>query len=702
MKKLLSFALAALMLMPLASCSDKQQTETSATASGAEDFITGRLGGVPEDVVIGDAAVAASYGVDMSDFDNEGYIVRTVGDKTLVLGKTEDGLDRAARYYVNYVYGKGTPADKVYGEGARIDSLTVCGRDISDYVIVVTAEHPENSYPASTAYAASELSALIKQASGKSVPVVAESAVGASPCIRLTCDGSGDNGEEGFTITVTDDGNIEILGGFMRGCLYGVYDIAEKWLGMRFIAYNYTYIYEQDVVDITPTDSYSDAPGMTLRYPYNASLNPGHQGFAVYQDQAARNKLNGNTSSAKYGYTPVVTANHGLYKYWGTDSAAENPCMTDDEINEQVIENIGKELAAAKASGALYSGNYYHVNLGQNDNNVFCYCKNCRAVANEEGSWSGPLVRLVKEIADTYAEEYPEARFGILAYWGTEKPCKVTKLPDNAFVTYCITGSCYCGPMDGSECRADRVGLSKFTVEQERANLLGWNDVTDHLKLWYYYFSDNISTPTNVLRNMYTDFQYLYSLGVREMFIEFEHTVFSYDYPASWLLSKLLWNPTMSEDEFNALRDEIMQITYGDGYRYILENTEIYDGLLKCSDRTFWGADLDMNKVAVKSEYLIHLMDKAQNLADCNRTETNVKYIKVHVLYNAVCAWYDDYKVNGTAEEAMRYDTVMAELKDILIGSGATYISFWKTNFDTPTIQEIDWESDPYTWIGMR
>lgn len=698
MKKVLSLVLAAGMLLSVVACKNTEPTVLAATSS-AEKFLADRLGSIPDDVIVGDAKTAESYGVDMSDFDSEGYIVRTIGDKTLVFGKTEDGLDRAVRYYANYVYGNPVPVDKAYGEGARLENFTICERPISDYVITVTEEHPEGAYPESTAYAATELASLIKQATGITVPV-ADDAAG-KPYIRLTCDGSGDNGEEGFTVTVTDDGNVEILGGLKRGCLYAVYDIAEKWLGMRFVSYDYTYIYEQDLVDITPDMSYSDAPGMLLRYPYNISRHPGILGFSQNADFAAKNKINGNTNAAIYGYTPVMTANHGLFKYWKTASDAENPCFNDDELNEQVIDNVGAELAAAKKSGALSAGNYYHVNLGQNDSDVFCHCDLCIKVTREEGSYAGNLVRLTKTIADTYAEEYPEARFGILAYWGTEKPCK-TKLPDNAFVTYCIVGSCYCGPMDGSECRPDRTGFSTYTVEGEKENLLGWNAVTDDLKLWYYYFSDNISTPTNVLRNMYTDFQYLYGLGVREMFVEFEHTQFDYCYPASWLLSKLLWDPNMTEAEFNALRDEIMQITYGDGWEYILENTEIYDTLLMCKDRTYWGADLDMDKVYVKSEYLIHLMNKAQSLADSARAEDNVRFIKVHVLYNALCAWYENYSVNGTDEQKDYYDSLMAELRDILESSGATYISFWRTLFNTPAISQIDWDSDPYTWIGMR
>ena len=701
MKRIISIALASLMLLTVASCGKTMPEETSATASDAEKFITDRIGAVPEGVIVGDAETAGAYGVDMSDFEDEGYIVRTVGDKTLVFGKTDDGLDRAARYYVNHVYGSDVPADKTYGEGDRVESFTVCGRDISGYVIIVTAEHPEGSYPESTNYAASELSSVIKQATGETVPVVEDA--GDRPYIRLTCDGSGDNGEEGFTVTVTDEGNIEILGGIKRGCLYAVYDIAEKWLGMRFVTVDYTYIYEQDHVNITTADSYSDAPGMNLRFPSNLSMNPGYYGFSSAPAFAAKNKLNGNTVAARYGYTPVMNADHGLYKYWETDKGGPNLCMNDEDLNERVVGNIRAELEVAKNSGKLTTGNYYHVNLGHNDHKTFCYCKECSEIIHEEGSYSGVLVRFTNMIADTFAVEYPEAMFGILAYWGTEKPCK-TKLSDNAFVTYCIICSCYCGPMDGSECREDRVGMSGYTVAEERDNFLGWKNVTDNLNFWIYYFSDNISTPTNVMRNMYKDIQYLYDLGVRELFVEFEHTLFSYDYPGSWLISKLLWDPDMSEEEFVSLRDEIMWLTYGGGYNYILENTEIYDGLLVCSDRDFWGADLDMDKVRVQSEYLIHIMNKAQSLADSAWTEQNVRLIKVHVLYNAVCAWYEDFKINGTDEEREYYDSLISELRDILVGSGATYISFWRTVLmvGALTIPEIDWETDPYTWINIR
>ena len=696
MRKLLSFTLASVMLMSAVACTKNEPVKTSSSASAAETFLVERLGAVPEGVILGDAEVAASYGVDMTDFDSEGFVVRTVGDKTLVFGKTEDGLDRAARYYANYVYGNPSPVDKVYGEGARLDCLTVCGIPIADFVITVTDEHPEGSYPESTEYAATELSSFIKQATGVTVPVVDEAE--GKPYIRLTCDGSGDNGEEGFTITVTEDGNVEILGGLKRGCLYAVYDIAEKWLGMRFLSYDYTHIYEQGAVNITPDDSYADAPKMSGRNIYNTAINPGTYGFS-YGETPVRNKQNGVGTYAKYGYVSTQAASHGMWEFWGTGAMDANLCMNDEELNELVVERVGNKLEAAKQSGALYQGNYYHVNLGLNDSESFCYCEACLEVTKEEGSYSGNLVRLQKYIAETFASDYPEARFGILAYLGTEKPCK-TKLPDNAFVTYCIVGSCYGGPMDGSECREDRYGKSGFTVAEEKENFQGWKEVTDNVSLWYYYFSDRIGAPNNVLRNMYIDTKYLYEIGVRSVFVEFEHTAFSYDIPGAWLLSKLLWDPEMPEEEFLSLRDEIMELTYGDGYTYIRDQLDIWDSFYPCTDRKFWGVDLDIEKVKSETEYLLHVYGEAERLATSERTENNVRLLKTNVLFNAICVWYEDMKINGTAKEKEYYNSLMAELKDIFTEFGLTHLSFW-VHPDNVFIPDIDWETDPNTWIGL-
>jgi len=701
MKRIISAALAALTLLSATACGRTvPDTAVTATASAAEQVLVDRFGEIPSNVILGDAAVAAEYGIDMSSFEDEGYIVRTVGDSTLVFGKTDAGLDRAVRYYANYVHGNDTPADVTFGEGARVDRFTIEGHDISEYVITVTEAHPEGSYPASTNFAAEELVTFIKMTTGVVVPIVAEADLAEGQLhFRLTCDGSGSNGEEGFTVTVTPEGNVNILGGLKRGCFYAACDIAEKWLGMRFVNYDYIHIYEAEHISITTADSYSDEPGMIYRYPSSSPLNPGQDSFATDLDTRARNRINGNIYYDKYGYTPKGNGSHGLYKYWPATAAEPNMCMHDEDILTMVIENIDAELWNAKESGALYKGNYYHVNLGLNDTSTYCYCEDCLSLAKETGAQTEAYARFVKEIADTFAEDFPQVQFAILAYNGTEKPSE-TVLPDNVTVTYCITSPCYCGPMDGSECREDRINDNGLTSAKITEYVLGWKAVTKNLNLWTYYFTYTVNIPKNPLTHLYDDVKYMtQTLGVDGVFMEFEHSTFSYDVPGTWVLTKLMWDPDMSREEYDALVEEIMYLTYGDGYEYLLEYTDIYDSFVLCADSNIWGgAEINYSSIAAQGDYLIYLFDEALRLAETERERRNIDLLSAHVLCNVMTGRYKAKYVNGTAEEKAEYEALAARLKEIFDGSGATYISFMRET----KISDIDYTADPYTWLEHR
>jgi len=705
MKRIISTTLALVMFLSAVACGSTPDTTISATASAAEQVLIDRLGEIPENVVLGDAAVAAEYGIDMTNFESDGYILRTVGETTLVFGKTEAGLDRAVRYYANYVHGNDAPADVTFGEGARVDRFTIEGHDISEYVITVTEAHPEGSYPVSTNYAAEEFAGFIKEATGVVVPIVAETdLVPGTPYFRFTCDGSGDNGEEGFTVTVTPEGNVEILGGLKRGCLYAACDIAEKWLGMRFMLP--TYIYEAEHIEITEADSYKEVSKMVQRAFYGPALdanwpnNSYGYGFATNPQRKARNKFN-DEGYEIYGYIPRQSiGGHGLWKYWGCDAGAKNPCMTDEGILLDVLDKLEKELIAAKESGALYKGNYYHVALGHNDNGTFCYCNDCTAIVKEAGTYSEVNARYVKTIADTFAEEYPEAQFFILAYSGLEKPCQ-TVLPDNISVTYCIQGSCYRGTIDGATCIGDGLSTCGYTVEEERENILGWNNVTKNLSLWIYYFSFNMDTPKNNLAVMYDDIQYIYNvLGIRSIFVQWEDTIFSIDRPGSYVISKLLWNPEMSREEYDSILDEAMRITYGDGYRYIYEYLDVYSDLVYCSNGN-WGvcecAEIYYDKAVVEGEYILYLFDEAIRLAGSSQQQLMAEVLSTHAAYNVLVGLYRAGYTNGTDEQKAEYSTLLERVKHCIILSDAKVFSCMGS-----PVADVDWNGDPYEWIQYR
>lgn len=104
-------------------------TRTSSTSSDSDSYakwLDDRLGDNVGKVTIG-VGNDAKYGIDMSDFEDDGYIIRNIGTETLIFGKTDSGLDRAVRKYAKNVEA-GTAIENVtFHEGTRIEKLTLFG-----------------------------------------------------------------------------------------------------------------------------------------------------------------------------------------------------------------------------------------------------------------------------------------------------------------------------------------------------------------------------------------------------------------------------------------------------------------------------------------------------------------------------------------------------------------------------------------------
>ena len=110
MKKLISAALAALTISAaLNGCVGKTESLSpvralSSSAEKSAEWLTERLGAdVPEnDILLGIADDADAFDADMSGLRSEVYVIRSIGNDTVILGKTADGLDRGVRYYAHY------------------------------------------------------------------------------------------------------------------------------------------------------------------------------------------------------------------------------------------------------------------------------------------------------------------------------------------------------------------------------------------------------------------------------------------------------------------------------------------------------------------------------------------------------------------------------------------------------------------------
>ena len=126
-KKTLSIILSAIILSaafvscaPAADQLDPAITLASSDAAAKAEWLDERLDVIPDNLIIGIES-NERYGVDMSGFEEDGYIARAVDGDVLLFGASAEGLDRAVREYAKAADVSATvELDTVYHEGARI------------------------------------------------------------------------------------------------------------------------------------------------------------------------------------------------------------------------------------------------------------------------------------------------------------------------------------------------------------------------------------------------------------------------------------------------------------------------------------------------------------------------------------------------------------------------------------------------------
>lgn len=250
-KRVLSASLVSVMLVgAIASCAKVELpgglstniTVASSDAAKYADWLTERMdNSIPDEVVVGIGS-DGDYGVDMNDFEDDGYVIKKQGDQIVIFGKTSDGLDRGVRKYANIVDSGETVTNVAYHEGARIEELKLFGADISEFVIVY-----QNEYNRNMQFAAEEMKRLIKIATGYDLDITQTPAEGAHKIeFRHTNDESlKDDGYRYFH----ENGSLIIEGAVARGCSNGTYRFLQNELGWEGLTFGDSYLNEADLIE---------------------------------------------------------------------------------------------------------------------------------------------------------------------------------------------------------------------------------------------------------------------------------------------------------------------------------------------------------------------------------------------------------------------------------------------------------------------
>ena len=364
-------------------------------------------------------------------------------------------------------------------------------------------------------------------------------------------------GMDSFIIEATltgDNAGMTVRGGNGRGVLYGVYRFLEKYAGFRYLAPGLE----------TQTDADIIIPkGVVMEHtPAILSRRISWRSGSGQIDWLLKNGINSPTISIELGGDYLNYGSLGVHTI-GTLSGTtypypvytSNPCLTDPEIYETVLNNLRAELEK--------NPNITIASVSQTDVEMWCKCPNCSKIAEEEGSYSGVWIRFVNKIATELEDEYPDLLIDTLAYKHTQTPPKITKPHKNVCVRLCSIKCCFTHPLSDPNCPEGK---------KLHDDIVGWGAISENVHIWDYTtnFHYYISTFAN-LGALRENMRFYAENNVTSMFPQGNSQGQSGEFGElrSYLLAKLMWDPYMTEEEYYGYMDDFLKAYYGEGWMYV-------------------------------------------------------------------------------------------------------------------------------------
>jgi len=430
---------------------------------------------------------------------------------------------------------------------------------------------------ASQVYAAEELRTHVAKMTGVRLPVATNAAPGFVRAIRLggSAAETKELGEDGFRLVVSN-GLARVIGSSVRGTLYGVYELLERFGGCRWYASWHTVVPERGAFVLPDALDETQRPAFLCR--------DIHWWDMFKPDFATRNRANGAShrlqanhggSTWRFGgglgnchtFQRLLSVKdygrtHPEYFAWRdgkrqTDAKGKEDmhiqlCLTNPDVLRIVTSNVLDRIRRDPAA------KFYGVS--QNDNGNYCQCPACAAVDAEEGSPSGTVIRFVNAVAEDVERVYPDKVIETLAYRHTRHLPKKTRPRRNVMPCLCSIECEFSRSMEESLC----VDNANFVRD-----IRDWGAASSFLYVWDY--CTNFSAYPNPFANvyaMYGNVKFFRDRGVKSLFeqggCQGRHAGFAE--LKAWLLGKLMWNP---DQPLEPLLADFFAGYYGKGAPYV-------------------------------------------------------------------------------------------------------------------------------------
>ena len=229
--------------------------------------------------------------------------------------------------------------------------------------------------------------------------------------------------------------------------------------------------------------------------------------------------------------------------------------MTDETVYQTVLKNVRAVLAQYPTAKIL--------SVSQNDTHSYCKCENCEAITKEEGSPSGTLLRFVNRIANDIAADYPDVTIDTLAYQYTQTPPKITKPAPNVCIRLSTIRCHFNHPITKSGC-SDCAAFRKAIED--------WSAICENIYIWDY--TTNYSyymAPFPNLHVLRANMQFFAEHNVKGVYEQGNGSGPSGEFGElrAYLITRLMRDPYMSDEEYYAYMDEFLAAYYGAGWQNV-------------------------------------------------------------------------------------------------------------------------------------
>lgn len=412
----------------------------------------------------------------------------------------------------------------------------------------------------SVAYAREEFSKYVKQITGRDY----------DGKLEVILDGS--LGKDEFVVSQLD-GTLTIRGG-IRGVLYGVYDVLERFGGVRWYSSWCEKVPSAERFAVPDGTEYSEKPAFWMRLPYWIDI-------LKHADFAARLRVNGHLRDPlrpchggaayrldrKFGFAHTFNriippsefkdTHPEYFSEIGGKRVTERTqlCLTNPDVYDLVVRRLKKAIAETPEAN-LYA-------LTHNDYKNWCECAKCKAINDAADNPGMTEFLFVNKVAAEIAKDHPDILFKLSAYVYTRKPPTNFKLHRNVIVELCPIEADLVFPLPDSKYedsvafRRDMEGWSKACS----GNFLVWDYNTAFLNL------------LQILPNAYTprgNDLYYSSNGVNMIFNQGDYTGYHADFAElkAYLQAKWAWNPNL---EAEPLIRDFFEGYYGPAAPFIRE-----------------------------------------------------------------------------------------------------------------------------------